>query len=365
MQVHIPLLILCVVLCLFPSKNGTFREKWIMPICMLLITVYMAIRYDYGLDFWSYYRSFTSGDYRTEDTEPLFWLFMDIFPKYYQLIAAISIALMVTIFSWVKKFVNNQWYWLFFICFMCIPGMSWQMMSALRTVMAFVVLSFGIYQYYIKQTRVGLYIISVIAATLFHSSAMIFIILPFISNLVLKINPRVFFAAFLLFSVFSFTGISQHISEFVFNIVFQFGWIDPEHYSFYATKYISNANGAIFRSLWLFPAYYICNFERNINSPIYDKFYVLSIIYFSIFFLSLDLEFRFTLYLFIFVIIAITYCLTQMNTLNRIIAVLPMLVSCLYHLYSYYVLMREERYGIYSEGNFFIYQTIFDNLPLI
>lgn len=365
MQVHIPLLILCVLLCLIPSKHGTFREKWIMPLCMLLITVYMAIRYDYGLDFWSYYNAFFSETTRTEVSEPLFWLFAHAFSKYYQLVAASSIALMIAIFFWVKKYIPYQWYSLFFLCFMCIPGMCFSMMTAMRTVMAFVVMTWGLYKYYIKSNRVGLFVVTVIIATLFHNSAIFFLLLPLITNAIWKVKPFVFFVIFIIFSLFSFTGITQEISNSIFGLLKNTSFIDADYYMHYADKYVSNVNGAIARSMLLFPAFFICKYARKIKDEGFKQFYVLSIIYLSIYFLSLDIEYRFTLYLFIFFIIALAMCLRKMKLLEISIAVLPVAVLCVYQLNNYYNLMREEMFGDYSEGNFFIYETIFDNLPLI
>ena len=366
MQVHIPLLIICVILSILPTK-GAFKEKWLMPLCMLLITIYMAIRYDYGLDFWSYYNSFIDGKHghRTSYTEPIYWLFSSMFTKYYQLVASVSIALMLAVYFWVRKLVPHRWYWLFFLCFMCIPGQSFAMMTAMRTSLAFAIISFGIYRYYIKETNWILYIFTVLIATMCHNSAIIFILIPILYTFVLRINPSIFFALFLLFSVFSFTGVAQDISQNIFKLFYSVNFIDADYYSHYSVKYVSNVNGAIGRLPWMFPAYYICNYAKRSQNELFKKIYVLSLIYFSLFFLSLDFEYRFTLYFLIYVIIALVISIDNINFVNKTIALLPVIVVCIYQLNGYYHLMQVELYGVYSEGNFFIYSTIFDNLPLI
>ena len=202
MQVHIPLAIICILLCLLPF-NEKFRRNWILPICIILITVYMAIRYDYGLDYWSYYTGFTAEEHRTEWNEPLFWLFGSIFPKYYQFISAISCLSMIAVYYIVRNCISESYYALFFLFFFCIPGMSFTMMTALRSVMAFVFLSYGIYKYYIKNYNIGLYLLFVIIASLFHNSALLFIFLPILCSFVMKINPSVVFITFIVFSIFS------------------------------------------------------------------------------------------------------------------------------------------------------------------
>lgn len=325
----------------------------------------MAIRYDYGLDFWSYYDSFTSNDHRTGNTEPLFWLFSSLFSKYYQLVAAISCAVMIVDFFWVKKYVPNQWYWFFFLCLMCLPGLSWTMMTALRSDMAIVIISCGLYRFIIKKQDYRLFYLTVLIATLFHNSAIFFLVVPIFSKIIWKVNPLVFFILFIVFSFFTFTGITQIISSSIFSILQQFNMLDADYYSEYSDKYVSNINGAIMRSILLFPAYFICKYSRTVKAEGFRLFYILSIIYLTIHFLSLDFENRFTLYLFIFVFITLSMCLAKMNFLSKVIAVTPVIVLCLYQLWAYYNLMRDEMFGDYSEGNFFIYQTIFDNLPLI
>ena len=364
MQVHIPLLIICLILCLLPLKEK-WREKWILPICILLITVYMAIRYDYGLDFWSYYLAWSDTEHRTGVTESLFWLFSSIFPQYYMLVAATSILLMGAIYFWVKKFIPPQYYALFFLCFMCIPGMCFSMMTAMRSVMAFVIVTWGIYNYYIKSERLALYSSVVLVATLMHNSVIVFLLFPFIGHLIIRVKSYLVFVILIFFTIFSFTGIAQDISTYLFGMLQGVSNVDADYYSGYAAKYVSNINGAIIRSTMLFPMFYICKFANIIKDKTYGRFYILSVIYMLIYTLSLDFEYRFTLYLYIYFIIALCYCLTKMKLLNKLIAILPMIAFCIFQLYSYYNLMQAEMFGDYSEGNFFIYETIFDNLPLI
>lgn len=364
MQVHIPLLIICVLLCLLSFKPDK-RKKWILPICFLLITVYMAIRYDYGLDFWSYYRGFQGTERRTESTEPLYWFFNSLFPKYYLLIATISVLLMATVFVIVKKYVIPKYYALFFLCFMCIPGQSFTMMTALRSDLAFVVLAYGLCRYYIEEKKIGMYLLFVVIASLFHNSVMVFAFVPLLEKLILKANPSVIFGLFIVFSVFSFTGITQRIGLFLFGLLDKSQFLSHEYYNVYATKYISNANGAIGRLPFIFPAYYICAHARTEKEGLFPRFYVLAVIYFSIFFLAMDYEYRYTMYMFIFALIAMIMSLEKHNSLNKTIAILPVIVYCIFQLYGYYMLMRRTVDGAYSEGNFFIYETIFQNKPFI
>lgn len=326
-----------------------------------MITVYMAIRYDYGLDFWSYYMGFVGSERRTEYTEPLYWLFNSFFTKYCQLIAAVSIILMVAVFFIVRKYVRDKYYGLFFLCFLCIPGLSFTSMTALRSDLAFVFLAWGLCRYYIEKQNTVMYLLFVVLATMFHNSVVVFVLVPILGKVILKANPYVIFGLFIVFSFFSFTGITQKIGLTLFGL---FG-SSSEYYDVYATKYISNANGAIGRLPFIFPAYYICKFACTQKDGLFPKFYVLAVIYFSIFFLSMDFEYRYTLYIFIFAFIAMIMSLERQDALNMTIAILPVVVYCIFQLYGYYMLMRSTINGAYSEGNFFIYETIFQNKPFI
>ena len=98
MQVHLVLLAILVIINLFPD-SFIDRKKYILPISFLLILVYWAIRYDYGLDYWNYYNSFyegTEGKLSRGFGERAYYVFTGLFSKFYQVIVAQSFSLCFT-----------------------------------------------------------------------------------------------------------------------------------------------------------------------------------------------------------------------------------------------------------------------------
>ena len=57
MIVHLSILFFLLFINLQPTSKNK-RKKYVLPISFVIITIYWALRYDYGLDYWNYYNLF-------------------------------------------------------------------------------------------------------------------------------------------------------------------------------------------------------------------------------------------------------------------------------------------------------------------
>lgn len=357
MKIHFIILLIVLTLNIIPQRFIN-RKKIILPISFLIIGVYLAIRYNYGLDYFNYMNSFYSGmEVKNRGTgEFLFYRLMHLFSKYYVFIIFHSLVLISVLFIYTRKYNKPNNYILFFFLFLCMSGMFFNMISALRSTMAACVFFIGLELFYLRKKNIIFYSISVIIASLFHTSVIVFIILPFIELIYRNINYKlIFFLLFvsLIFGMF----LSKYFYNFVFSNVNLF-----DSYLAYLDKHTTNdatLNATLFKSLYLFPAYYILKYLKNIKG-VYYYIGMLATIFFFIFFLNLNFESRFTSYLFIFVIFSLSMILSlNIDTKSKLFILIPIIIATLVDFYIMYYSMYLHIFGRYSEGNYLWYQTIF------
>lgn len=354
MAVHLSLMIFIILLNLFPLKNGN-RKKKILPISFLLIAIYFAIRYNYGLDFFRYYQGFTSGREDFFEGEILFYRFLHLFPYYYQFIIVYAVIVVGTLYYIVRKYVKEEFYAIFFLLFFCMSGMSFNMLSAYRTTIAASILWLGIDFFYLKKKGLPLFIATVVFAYFFHNSAIVFVLLPLLVFIIDKIDWKIAF-----FVLFIVNILSMRFSTDMFR------WISSSNdfisvYTGY-TKSVENATffGVLHKSLWYVPAFLILKNKKQFDTRPLKVIYSLSYIYFFLFFFGLTVQERFTVYLFIFTIIALSMIFKQLQSDERLLLVATLTILCVYGLYLFYRMMAQYLTGKYEEGNYLFYHTIFE-----
>lgn len=357
MQVHLILLLLVLFLNLI-SKRFIDRKKYILPISFLIIGLYLAIRYNYGSDYFSYMNFFYADIQQIQfgTGEFLFFNLMSLFDKYYIFIIFHTIVLMSTLFYIVRKYINDKYYILFFFIFMCTAGMMFNMISALRSTLAACVLCWGFEFFYFKKKRILLFYLIVVIAAFFHTSSLAFFIVPIFDFIYKKTNYKFLFLL-LCVSLISSMFYTNILFRFFTSTINIFG--DYSVYNDKSTTFGSNINGVILKSLYLFPSFFILKHLKNQKGV---KYYVgmLSVLFLFISLIGLDFEGRFTSYLFIYVIIALSFTLSlENNKLNKIFCVTPIVIVTIYGLYYMYFSMYLYRFSSYYEGNFLWYQTIF------
>lgn len=357
MKVHFILLVILLILNLIPEKIID-RKKFILPLSFLLILVYWAIRYDYGLDYWSYYDLFYSGaEERARGFgEKGYFFLSSFFDKYYQVIIAHSVFVIATLFHMVRKYIPSDCYWLFFLLLFTIPGFHFGMISALRNALAACIIYWAFDLYYIQKKRWLLFYLFVLLAAMFHTSALFFILFPFVHLLFANSKGMVVFGILIAMNI---------ASLFIVNIFFNYITSVSSLTETYADSYSdvvfeSNFNDLIYKSLVLVPAFYMCKlYDQLNNDDAMKKIFVCTFLFISIAFIGLDWGGRFTLYLYLFFIIALSVTHIHFKRI-RIIYMAPYFLYVFYGLYRYYARLLNEMGSRYSEGNYWFYHTIFE-----
>ena len=190
-------LCLFIILLLWKVKNDKIRTQFILPFSFILITLFFALRYEYGNDYWHYYYRWDSGRLVEGDNrgtgETFFYGFMQLFDKYYKFVIAHTLLFCSIMFYLVRRYVVPKYYALFFFMFMSMSTLSYNMMSAMRSTMAACILWLALDFFYIRKKMWVPYFSMVIIAGFFHTSALAFSILPLVDWGLRVIKPKTLF----------------------------------------------------------------------------------------------------------------------------------------------------------------------------
>ena len=360
MRVHIGLLIVLLLLNLIPERKVR-REKYILPLSFFLVLIYWAFRYDYGLDYWNYYNMFYTGT-RVERTagfgERWFYLFTHIFKYYYQSIIAQSIIIVVSLYHLVKKYISSKTYWLFFLLLFIVTGFHFNLISAQRSTMAAVIMYWGFDLFYISRKRWLPFIAIVFVASMFHTSAIVFLVLPIVEFLFKKASGRTLFVILVVSALLSHT-----ITNIIFNNLVERITIFND-YSVYTDRNYTRSWSFILGSLLMVvPWYFLCLRLRTCGAK-YDRIFYLAYLYQFLTLIALNFQERFTVYLYPFFIIILAQEVSLSDKRKRLIMLVPYIFYLSYALYWYYWMLLDKMTGEWSNGNMFFYHTIFEASPL-
>lgn len=353
MVVHISLLIICVILLLLPDNVNNRRKRIIFPICAIAVIIFAAIRYDYGLDYWSYYESFRlklAQNYRSLTGEPFFYRFMMIFPTYMSFVAVQSIIVFGIFFWLVKKYVHQNYYWLVFFLLLSVGGLYSNLVSALRCSSAAAIIWYASYNFAIKNNRLFLYLVCCAIATLFHTTAAIFAVIPLIDLFIKRVGSFNIFIVLVATLVVGFL-----LPEDVFQYVMKISSLSEGYLDHYAAEQY-NLRGIIAKGILLIPAYFIFA-KRSQNEVLPIFIYSSCFLFLFLNFIGLNIQSRYTLYLYIFMIIAIGGTLPLLTKAQKYYMLVPLVLLSIYSLFSYYEILQTNYIGI--EGNPLFYHTIF------
>lgn len=359
MQVHLLLLVALIIINLIPDKVID-RKKFILPLSFLLILVYWAIRYDYGLDYWDYYNAFyegIEGKLSRGFGERAYYTLTSSFGRFYQVIVAQSVIVMVSLYHLVRKHIPSNCYWLFFLLFFLTPRFHFVLISALRNSFSVCILYWAFDYCYISKKRWAFFFLLVFIAMLFHTTAIAFIVFPFFHFIVSRFKGK---------EVFVWLIVLDVLSVFIVNEVFQYvislSSFTETYDSYNDAVQNSSLFGAALKSIILIPAYYLCKtYDKQKRQDKGHKLFILAFFFLAIELFGINFGGRFTLYLFVFFIIAlsITY---QYYKKRRLALLIPYLLFVLYSFYIYYIRLSTEL--LFNEGNYLFYHTIFETSPL-
>ena len=236
--------------CLFVLLLFSFiHEKKDCKYLLVLVILYfffLALRYGQGTDYFNYktlyllnpqnYENFFINSY-LNSTEPLFYL-LNIFARKsglgFQFVICLS-ALICVGFSFL--FIQKYSKYKLFSFFILYTNYFFYFQSAIRQSIAMVIISTAIYNY-VKQKKINSYFLMVCFAMMFHTSAVIGIVIPFILRINFKIvfNPICFFCLAIL-SILLSLFIPKIIILIISSII--------PRYSYYGANFSTNI-GAIF-----------------------------------------------------------------------------------------------------------------------
>lgn len=377
---QLSIMLICVLLCLLPNKEFRIRRKsnknvvtivernnlrtwYILPLCFLIITVFYAIRYDYGFDYWSYYERFSTGwtqrQFESGSSETLFYLFMNSFDLYFNFIIAHTLILMATLFYMTRKYCDFRYYALFFFVFMAFSEMSSNMISALRTTMAACILWIGLDLFYVNKKKWLPFIGVVIFAFFFHTSAIVFLVLPIMHFFVMKVRPRTMFIILCLLLFFRLSIANEIFTWMGTNIPFlqTYEHVVEEK----DVKY--NFNSIIYFSCILFPSYIVCQHKKLFVEKGCPGVYVLAMFFLFIFLSGLNFDGRFSIYFMIFFMYSLCMVLPRIGVMSKAAAIIPLIVFVLDNVYMSYRVLTSSEY-LFEESTTLFYKTIFETTPM-
>lgn len=345
---------LIIINCL--KLGNSVRKNVILPLSFIVLFIYWALRYEYGQDYWQYntifYREQSLLLYGTGDI--LFFLFMKLFNHYYQLIIGQSAFVMITLFFFVRKYIPEKSYWLFLLLFLASPSVHFSLVSALRSSMAACVVYWAFSLCIIDKSRPFYFILLILIASLFHTSSIIFIIYPLINKCFKKFNIELFLGILFVFNIFAMFDGSHFFHEITSSIPFL------EYYDHYSERIRNVGFGDfILRNINFIPLLFLYKYYKKTTDERFRNAYIITLFFFTIFFLNMDFHGRYSAYLFIFFIMALCIAYDKMKKKEKITMLTPYLVQVFYYLGLFYNEVFSNAY-LYVDGNFDVYKTIFE-----
>lgn len=344
MNIYIPLGLILAFICYISSGSSKTSEKFFL-FCMTIACGFMAIRYEFGPDYFSYrdiYErdlSFSSlsdlfSGSSEYSLEPTFNFILHLFPKFTYFIVFATILWFTANYLFYSKYVEQKYYWFLmlymFLNMNCILNNS----VALRT--SFAAVSFIPAFYFLQNNKRILFILFVALGALFHTSTIALAILVILrkSKKSILLNRAFVTVCFVISLVIILTG-----TNFIFDSVAGYLIGEVEQFARYANYDVavsSSINAFIFKILIFVPLLFIINAAEKEEDERFFIVYKIAIIV-GVLLLILGqniLSDRFLMILSPFYIAAIIRSF-RFNTppINYINVIIALVVSC-YMLYN-------------------------------
>lgn len=207
-------IIISIIVCLLSSLAYSTKKTKYLGYSFFILFLYLALRYDFGNDYMSYYELFRTiketpwSEVTTlfainnfgETIEPGYILLNKLFSTFfgfYLFIAFQSLLFCIVYFSLIKKYVQPKYYWLSLIILILDTSLMVRSISGLRQSLAVFCFVYSI-KYFISRQSLK-YFLLILIACLFHSSALILLPLYFIVNHkeIKKAEPFIYFFLYL------------------------------------------------------------------------------------------------------------------------------------------------------------------------
>lgn len=361
MLIHFLILLIVIIINLVP-KNEVWRKEKALPVSFAIITGFLAIRYNYGTDYLSYYDIFYYNANYSEVTnyEWIFWKIFFSFHKFYQFVIFHTLAICGTLFYFVRKYVPPKYYALFFLLFLTNVGMVYNMIAAMRSGLAACAFLWSTELFLLRRKNLLLYAISIYFCSAIHQSAILLeLLIPF-----LIIFKKGEVNSFRMMLLFIFCIISSYFVTDWFAGLFETGAEMIEGVD-KVTRYIeegrlksASIGIALLNAMYIPLAFYLVKTSRNVGKQM-GYIYNVSLFYFFIRFIGLDFQSRYSVIMMSLAVVALCDLMQRSQTRTRIIVLVPLLLSSFYSTYFMYSTLLSDPT---IQGNFIFYQTIF-SLP--
>lgn len=332
------------------------RSDILLPFSFFILWLFLAFRYNYGLDYMSYYDLFNNLKHEDLQTsEFIFWKFFYLFDRYYQVIIAHTTIICITLFYFVRRYLPPRYYAFFFFVFMCHPGLFFNYVSALRSSLASMAFLWCVEFFYVRKKRILFFTIFIVLISYIHKSALFLLAVPAVEIIQSRLHPNkwVWFLVFGIATIISVTSVSEYVSW-----VIDAEYID-NRYAMYIEQdkfYNSTYKNLIIRAFMIVPAIYIVNalYAKEIASGWY-RIIIIAISFFVVYFVGLDFQHRLTVLSYIVCLFAIIYVIQETNRHAKYWIV--SLTICFVLLQSF-LAFRGLRGQLFLSGNYWFYDSL-------
>lgn len=349
MIVHLSLMCITCIICILPKINKKLSYSTCLKFSFILICVYTAFRYDYGPDYYSYSQLFDllkSGNPHFP-VEPLFVLFMDLFPRFYLFIIVTSIFFSFSFYYLLNKYIEGRYYWLCMLFLFLEITLLLDNLIAMRSALCVYIFIFA-FQFILKRKFIP-YVFLIMVASVIHISSLVLLPFYFIYYLpkLSKYKKIIFFSSI----VCLFIG--PYLKDLIINSIFEQVESLNKYAIYQENSTMRNLNGLIFQTSLILPSYLFTNHLQKESNYTNRIIMMTCIVYIFIMLLQLDPMARLSMFFWPFYLVGITIVLKHMEDpyLKGLTGLLLLVTSCsgLINLYNSY-------YGV----TFLKYQTIFD-----
>lgn len=190
-------IIISIIVCFLSSLVYSTKKSKYLGYSFFILFLYLALRYDFGNDYMSYYELFnTTKETPWSEITTLFavnnfgeimepgYIFLNklfsTFSGFFLFIAFQSLIFCLVYYNFIKKYVPPKYYWLSLIILIIDTSLMVRSISGIRQSIAVFCFVYSI-EYIISRQALKFYLL-IVLAILFHSSALILLPLYFIVN---------------------------------------------------------------------------------------------------------------------------------------------------------------------------------------
>ena len=340
-----------------------YKNKYIQRVAYVILFLFAALRFMYGNDYYNYYRWFNyihAGGESGFKTEILYNFLNRCLPSFPVLVALASALLILVVYRLLTRNLPTSYSWLGICIFVISPALFLMNLSALRQSIA--TCCFVIAVNYACRKKYFGYLVLVVAAALFHKSAILLMPFIFIANDKPVKNMHCWI---ILISTLVLLVSSNLLLNIVVWVAEQFG---DKNYIYMAEQDMQNSiRATLLTSVFFF--YVLFNLPKlKGNALIYAKIYMVSPIL-GVLAREISMLTRIQMYFDIFAIVALPSIFKEVKSRGPVIVnrrnvllafweclnkyVIPPMIVAIY-LLRYYSFFTNPEWKA-----FFVYRTIF------